>query len=64
MPLYEFVCQSCGHQFDVLTGWSRKSEVRCPKCEAADLKEKMGACAAPATGGKSSGGSVPASRFS
>jgi putative FmdB family regulatory protein len=36
MPLYEFACQGCGHQFEELTGAS--SRVLCPRCEGEDLK--------------------------
>jgi putative FmdB family regulatory protein len=33
MPIFEFVCPSCGHQFEeLILGESRMSEMRCPKC--------------------------------
>lgn len=51
MPMYEFRCESCGHQFEVLTAYSRKSEVRCPECEGGALKEVLGAVASSVSGG-------------
>lgn len=58
MPMYEFICQSCGHRFEVLTSYSRKGEVRCPQCDAPALKEVMGLV----VGGHSSPGGAPAPR--
>jgi len=42
VPTYVFTCESCRHEFSVETPWSKKSEVRCPKCEGAALKEMFG----------------------
>lgn len=42
MPTYAFSCQSCGHQFEVETSWSRKGETRCPQCHSQSLKENFG----------------------
>ena len=39
MPLYEFVCRSCGHRFEELVGSHvgvAAAEVSCPSCGAAD----------------------------
>jgi putative FmdB family regulatory protein len=34
MPLYEFVCSKCGHQFEVLIRRpSDEKELNCPKCQ-------------------------------
>lgn len=42
MPTYVFACKSCGHEFNVQTSWSKKSEARCPKCDSDSLKEMFG----------------------
>lgn len=33
MPLFEYLCDSCGHQFEELLK-SRRSTYPCPHCEA------------------------------
>lgn len=39
MPLYTYVCQSCGHQHDEhRTVADRDDIVRCPKCKLHDLR--------------------------
>jgi len=42
MPTYVFACKECGHEFNLETSWSSKSEARCPKCESKSLKELFG----------------------
>ena len=32
MPIYEYVCQKCGHDFEVMQKMSDKPLTRCPKC--------------------------------
>lgn len=49
MPLYEYVCQGCGHQFEELT--SASSKVLCPRCESEDLQRQFSVFAV----GKSAG---------
>jgi putative FmdB family regulatory protein len=34
MPLYEYRCQSCGHQFEVIQKFSDALIAVCPKCGA------------------------------
>jgi len=34
MPIYEYECQSCGHVFEVITGFSRNGTRKCEKCGA------------------------------
>jgi len=39
MPLYDFVCRSCGHEFEALV---RPAEAaRCPKCDGVDLEKLL-----------------------
>lgn len=32
MPLYEYQCQACGHEFEELQSFSDKAVTKCPKC--------------------------------
>ena len=32
MPLYEYECEKCKEQFEILRGIDDAEEVRCPKC--------------------------------
>ena len=31
MPLYQYVCQACGHEFEVMTSMDKRDEAVCPK---------------------------------
>lgn len=67
MPIYEFKCSSCGHQFEELVlGRLDVSEVRCPKCLKNDVQRLLSVFAGcGASDGKSSGaGCSTSSRFS
>ena len=44
MPIHEFECRSCGHQFELLImSKSELDEVRCPICESPDVTKLMSA---------------------
>ncbi len=32
MPIYEYVCGKCGHEFEVIQSFSDKPATRCEKC--------------------------------
>ena len=32
MPLYQYRCTKCGHEFELLTTIDKRNEARCPKC--------------------------------
>lgn len=34
MPLYEYRCKKCGHQFEIIQKFSDKLQSKCPKCGA------------------------------
>ena len=34
MPLYEYRCKSCGHQFEKIQSFSAPEEKECPQCHA------------------------------
>lgn len=42
MPLYEYKCNQCGSQFDLLVGvGNRKAVLKCPQCGSKDLKKEF-----------------------
>ncbi len=41
MPVYEYVCNDCARQFEVLL--LRKDTAACPSCEGVDLKRMLSA---------------------
>jgi len=43
MPIYEYVCNQCGHQFDALQKLSDEPLKTCPVCEKNSLKKKISA---------------------
>ena len=50
MPIYEFVCESCGHRFEELVGSHvgvRAGDVRCPECGAAEVERQISSTYTP-----------------
>jgi len=45
MPIFEFACGGCGHEFEELL-MSREAEVACPACASKEVNKKMSVCAA------------------
>jgi len=43
MPIYEYRCDSCGHEFDALQKLSDERLKDCPACEAAALRRLVSA---------------------
>jgi len=43
MPIYEYSCQSCGHQLEALQKMSDQPLVDCPACQQPNLKKKVSA---------------------
>jgi len=40
MPIYEYICQTCGYEFErILLG--HEQEVCCPECESKAVKKSM-----------------------
>lgn len=50
MPIYEYRCQSCGHQFDKLQKISDALLVECPACGKSSLKKLVSAAGFRLTG--------------
>ncbi|MCF6218470.1 MAG: zinc ribbon domain-containing protein [Gammaproteobacteria bacterium] len=45
MPFYEYRCQSCGHQVEVLQKLSDSPLACCPDCAGTEMKKLMSASA-------------------
>jgi|TARA_B110000483_G_scaffold238557_1_gene315386 putative FmdB family regulatory protein len=43
MPIYEYQCDQCGHQFDAIQKFSDVSLEDCPACEKSALRKKISA---------------------
>jgi len=41
MPIHEYRCTACGHEFEALVRGNRKPA--CPQCEGTDLARKLSA---------------------
>jgi putative FmdB family regulatory protein len=57
MPLFEYACQSCGHEFEFLTR-SDRSPV-CPSCDGVELQKKLSIFAVSAPGASSTLDALP-----
>ncbi len=55
MPIFEFICSKCQHQFEVLVSNSEKYNVHCPDCGANDVQQKLSIFNSPKQGGASVG---------
>lgn len=41
MPIYEYECKACGHQFEFLLLPTAKTTPTCPECQSQDLEKLM-----------------------
>lgn len=51
MPIYEYQCQSCGHQLEAIQKFSDEPLVDCPACGKARLEKLISASAFRLGGG-------------
>ncbi len=51
MPIYEYQCQKCGHELEVIQKLSDAALTDCPECGAPALKKKISAAAFRLKGG-------------
>jgi putative FmdB family regulatory protein len=51
MPIFEYICKECDHQFEALVYGQQKAE--CPKCHAGKLAPQLSVFAVSAKGGPS-----------
>ncbi len=57
MPIYEFRCDGCGHQFELLAMRSDDLiEPKCPECQSPNISKLMSAGSAVVSGGGSASG--------
>ena len=50
MPIYEFVCESCGHRFEELVGshvGRQAADVACPECASAKVERQVSSSYSP-----------------
>jgi len=52
MPIFEYICSQCHHQFETLLYGQQKAE--CPKCHATTLEPQLTVFAVSAKGSSSS----------
>jgi putative FmdB family regulatory protein len=60
MPIFEYICQDCRHEFETLV--FGRDKAKCPKCESKKLSPQLSVFAVAtkaASAGRSSGASVP-----
>lgn len=41
MPLFDYRCRACGHQFEALVRAQDPAPSECPSCHAADLERQL-----------------------
>jgi putative FmdB family regulatory protein len=41
MPIYEFVCESCAHEFEKIVSFSAATAPTCPACEGDNVKRRL-----------------------
>ncbi|MGI1678900.1 MAG: zinc ribbon domain-containing protein [Cellvibrionaceae bacterium] len=51
MPIYEYQCESCGHELEALQKMSDPLLKKCPECNKSKLKKKVSAAAFRLKGG-------------
>ncbi len=58
MPIFEYICKECHHQFETLLYGKEKAE--CPKCHATKLEPQLSVFAVSAKGSSPSASASPA----
>ncbi len=51
MPIYEYRCQSCSHEMEVMQKVADPPLVDCPSCQRSELRKKLSASAFRLSGG-------------
>jgi putative FmdB family regulatory protein len=41
MPIYEFICQECGNEFERLQSFSDTSAPLCPSCQSVQVRRRL-----------------------
>jgi putative FmdB family regulatory protein len=64
MPIYEYVCNTCGDRFSLLRGMNAKDDAECPKCGSGDVRKVMSSfCCSSGSGAGASSPSMPSGGF-
>jgi len=58
MPIFEYICKECDHQFEALVYGQQKAE--CPKCHSSKLARQLSVFAVSAKGGSTAAPSTGA----
>jgi len=58
MPLYEYRCEPCNHNFETLVR-GQGDTPHCPQCGGIDLQKQFSVPAAAQVGGRPGGSSLP-----
>ncbi len=45
MPIYEYGCAGCGHEFEIIQGIKESPLTDCPVCQESSLQKKLSAAA-------------------
>ena len=51
MPIYEYQCESCGHELEALQKLSDVPLTQCPECQKSSLKKQISAAGFRLSGG-------------
>ena len=51
MPIYEYECKACGHEYEALQKMSDQPLVHCPACDKPELMKKISAAGFRLKGG-------------
>ena len=57
MPIFEYVCKECQHEFEALVFGKQKAE--CPKCQSKKLEPQLSVFAVSAKSGATTQRSMP-----
>lgn len=57
MPIFEYVCKDCSHEFEAIVYGNQKAE--CPKCQSKKLEPQLSVFAVSAKGSSSSNMAAP-----
>ena len=60
MPIYEYVCNSCGEEFEAIVSPTDLASVSCESCQSGDVKKVMSASAIKVGGSAAPLGPSPA----